>query len=109
MLPPQSPRYYSLSTSPLARGSRKGKILVSVCENVLHRKGRSAPVRRRGLCSGYLEDLSHVAKEKGKLITLECFLRPSNDFHLPKDPRTPMMLVGFGTGVAPFLGFLEHR
>eukprot|EP00960_Hanusia_phi_P065378 766076-Hanusia_phi.AAC.1 len=109
MLPPQSPRYYSLSTSPLSSGGRRGKILVAVCENVMEREDKPESVRRRGLCSGYLEDLSLMAQNNSQRICFDSFLRKSDNFQLPPDPSTPLMLVGFGTGIAPFLGFLEHR
>lgn len=35
--------------------------------------------------------------------------RGVNKFHLPDDPSLPVIMIGPGTGVAPFIGFLEHR
>ena len=37
------------------------------------------------------------------------FPRVLNPFHLPDDPGIPVVMIGPGTGVSPFIGFLEHR
>ncbi|HXH27428.1 MAG TPA: cytochrome, partial [Candidatus Polarisedimenticolia bacterium] len=98
MLPPLRPRYYSISSSPLA-GSGVCSITVGVVGG-LARSGRGA---FKGVCSNYL-----AAEPAGS--TIYGFIRrPTIPFHPPENPHLPMIMVGPGTGVAPFRGFLQER
>ncbi|MET9433277.1 bifunctional nitrate reductase/sulfite reductase flavoprotein subunit alpha [Streptomyces sp. NPDC006551] len=90
------PRLYSISSSPLTDPHR-----VSVTVSVVrydNRHGRP----RKGVCSPFLADAEPGA-------TVPVFVRAAPHFRPPADPSTPMVMVGPGTGVAPFLGFLEER
>lgn len=40
---------------------------------------------------------------------LRIFVQPSHGFRVPKDPMAPMIMIGPGTGIAPFIAFLEER
>ncbi|WP_218030078.1 bifunctional nitrate reductase/sulfite reductase flavoprotein subunit alpha [Pseudonocardia hydrocarbonoxydans] len=90
------PRLYSISSSPLS-SPREVSLTVSVVR-FASRRG----VARRGVCSTFLADTpgEHA---------VPTFVRPSPGFRPPADPSTPMVMVGPGTGVAPFVGFLEER
>ncbi|MHA6758491.1 molybdopterin-dependent oxidoreductase [Streptacidiphilus sp. PAMC 29251] len=90
------PRLYSISSSPLAHPDQ-----VSVTVSVV-RYSSNEGLPRTGVCSAYLAD----AADDGPVPV---FVRSSPRFRPPADPRAPMVMVGPGTGVAPFIGFLEER
>ncbi|XP_050748433.1 methionine synthase reductase isoform X2 [Gymnogyps californianus] len=80
----------------------------------------SRPVSRKGVCTGWLAELvapllhpnKNTLDTKGGRSSSEkisIFARPNNTFHLPADPSVPFMMVGPGTGISPFIGFLQHR
>ncbi|MFI6071350.1 molybdopterin-dependent oxidoreductase [Actinoplanes sp. NPDC051343] len=84
------PRLYSISSSPLTDPSK-----VSLTVSVV-RFGRN----RRGVCSSFLADTA---------VDAPVFVQRAPHFRPPADPSTPMIMVGPGTGIAPFLGFLHER
>lgn len=107
LLPPLAPRYYSLSSSPL--GSN-GPTSIGFAFTVVE-YATPGGVKRTGLATTYLATLAG-AVNAGALEgvdSLQCFPKPTPSFHLPEDPATPCVLIGPGTGVAPFVGFAQHR
>ncbi|GGU96112.1 bifunctional reductase [Streptomyces albospinus] len=90
------PRLYSISSSPLAHPSEV-RLTVSVVRYT-NDLGRD----RAGVCSTYLADRADDGP-------VQVFVQRSPHFRPPADPTTPMIMVGPGTGVAPFVGFLEDR
>lgn len=98
LLPPLKPRYYSISSSPKALGNK-----LSITVGVVEGPARSGNGQYRGIASNYLRD-----RRPGESVVV--FLRrPGAGFELPADPQTPIIMVGPGTGVAPFIGFLQGR
>ena len=89
-----TPRNYSISSSPLI-SPHEVQLTVSV---VRYRGADGA--RRGGVCSTFLADRAAAAP---------VFLQRSPHFRPPEDGGTPMIMVGPGTGVAPFRGFLQER
>ncbi|MER8187157.1 molybdopterin-dependent oxidoreductase [Kitasatospora sp. NPDC094015] len=90
------PRLYSISSSPLARPGEV-RLTVSVVRYT-NEYGRP----RTGVCSSYLAD----SADDGPVPV---FVQRAPHFRPPADPATPMIMVGPGTGIAPFIGFLEER
>ncbi|WP_319452056.1 MULTISPECIES: bifunctional nitrate reductase/sulfite reductase flavoprotein subunit alpha [unclassified Mycobacterium] len=88
------PRSYSISSSPLV-SPHEIQLTVSV---VRYRSPRGG--ERGGVSSTFLADRASHA---------EVFLQPSPHFRPPEDAATPMIMVGPGTGIAPFRGFLQER
>lgn len=98
LVPPLKPRYYSISSSPLADA---GKCSITV--GVIEGPARSGRGLYHGVCSSYLAELPTGS-------TVEAFVKsPSTPFTPPEDPSTPMIMVAAGTGLAPFRGFLQER
>lgn len=98
VLPPMTPRRYSISSSPLADPSR-----CSLTVAVLDRPARSGKGRHRGVASTHLAALLEnesvpVAIQPG-----------SPTFRLPADPAIPIVMIAAGSGIAPFRGFVEER
>ncbi|HXI03897.1 MAG TPA: flavodoxin domain-containing protein, partial [Candidatus Saccharimonadales bacterium] len=98
MLPPLHPRYYSISSSPMEVSDA-----CSITVGVLDAPARSGHGTFKGTCSNYLAAQIEDA-------TIYGFIRrPTIPFHPPENPHVPMIMVGPGTGVAPFRGFLQER
>jgi cytochrome P450 / NADPH-cytochrome P450 reductase len=97
-LRPLRPRYYSISSSPLADANT-----CAITVAVVDAPARSGQVRYQGTCSSYLQlQPPHNA--------VYAFARsPQMAFRPPEDPAIPIIMVGPGTGIAPFRGFLQER
>ena len=96
LLRPLPPRYYSIASSRAAVGEA-AHLLVAGVRYATH--GR----QRAGVAS---IDMNEQRKTGDRLSV---FLRPNPHFRLPADPSRPVIMIGPGTGVAPFRGFLQQR
>ncbi|MER5917538.1 cytochrome P450 [Streptomyces sp. NPDC001982] len=98
MMGPIRPRFYSISSSPLAN-PRHVRLTVGLLEG----PALSGDGRYRGTCSSYIAGLNPGDVVYGYVRV------PSPTFAPPADPATPLILIGPGTGIAPLRGFLEER
>jgi cytochrome P450 / NADPH-cytochrome P450 reductase len=97
-LPPLRPRYYSISSSPMVSPE-----VCSITTGVLRGPARSGLGEFDGVCSSYLE-------WNAPNSTVFAFVRePTIAFRPPENPQIPMIMIGAGTGLAPFRGFLQER
>jgi sulfite reductase (NADPH) flavoprotein alpha-component len=94
LLRPLPPRYYSIASSRKAVGE-EAHLLVAALRYESHGRARS------GVAS-----VDMTARNRDRL---NVFLRPNQHFRLPTDTDRPIIMVGPGTGVAPFRGFLQER
>ncbi|XP_065486126.1 nitric oxide synthase 3 isoform X2 [Caloenas nicobarica] len=97
-LPLLQPRYYSISSAP---GPSPGEIHLTVAVVTYHSENGQGPLHY-GVCSTWLARL-----QPGD--TVPAFIRGAPSFRLPPDPEVPCVLVGPGTGIAPFRSFWQHR
>ncbi|MFI5666091.1 bifunctional cytochrome P450/NADPH--P450 reductase [Streptomyces sp. NPDC051704] len=99
LLEPMRPRHYSISSSPSA-GPEQADLMISLLE-APHRSGRDGVFR--GVGSSYL----HRVRPGDTVLAR---VQPCReDFRVPHDERTPVIMIGAGTGLAPFRGAIADR
>lgn len=91
------PRLYSISSSLKATPAQVH--LTVGCVRYQNTRGRSC----RGVVSTYLAERLTGSR------TARIFVQPAHGFALPKDPNVSIIMIGPGTGVAPFRAFLQER
>ncbi|MCT3642098.1 sulfite reductase [Elizabethkingia anophelis] len=91
----QAPRLYSVSSSPEAHGDSEIHITVAKSEFFINDK------KQNGLCSGFLSEF-----EEGG--TVEFYIQEAKHFKLPETAKD-IIMIGPGTGIAPFRSFLWER
>ena len=96
-LSPIPPRLYSIASS-LAAHPNEVHLCVGIVRYETH--GR----KRAGLATGFLADLA-----KPRVRDIPVYVQEARHFHLPDDPARDIIMIGPGTGVAPFRAFLEQR
>ncbi len=97
-LSPLQPRLYSIASSQNAHPDEV-HLTVGV---VRYYAGQRA---RKGVASTYLSENSTL--DLGRRVGV--FVHPAPGFRLPEDGNTPIIMVGPGTGIAPFRAFLQER
>ena len=95
-LRPLQPRLYSISSSP---NKHPGEVHLTVGEVHYTLNGK----RRQGVASTYL------GQRLARYGSVGVYVHRSSHFHLPEDDSIPLIMIGPGTGIAPFRAFLEER
>jgi len=93
---PLAPRAYSISSSIK---HHHNQVHLTIGNVRYHTNNRD----HNGVCSTFLSDLAQVGDK------VNCYFAPNSHFSVPEDPNAPMIMVGPGTGIAPFRAFLEER
>ncbi len=95
-LRPLQPRLYSIASSAALVPDE-----VHICLAPLRYRLHGSD--RRGVASGYLADMVGP----GDLVPV--YIQRNDNFRLPRDDGAPIVMIGAGTGVAPYRGFMQER
>ncbi|PWU13413.1 MAG: sulfite reductase [Chlamydiae bacterium] len=96
-LSPLLPRFYSIASSQLAHPDRLELTIVLV-------EMKKNNCIQYGTGSHFLCNLAKLEETK-----LAVYIQPTIDFTIPEDSTAPIIMVGPGTGVAPFRSFIQER
>lgn len=96
MLPRLAPRLYSIASSPKAHAGEVHCTIAVV-------RYRSHNRERGGVASTMLESRVNVGQR------VPIYIQPNKRFRIPADGSVPMIMIGPGTGIAPFRAFLHER
>lgn len=91
-----SPRAYSISSSIK---KHNGEVHLTIGSVRYKREDR----QQNGVVSTFLADFAKVGDK------VKCYFSPNKQFKIPEDGNNPIIMVGPGTGIAPFRAFLEER
>lgn len=97
VLKPLHARYYSISSTPITSPDT-----IATTVDVL--RYTSLNIQRQGVASTYLQDRVNLNQTKVCI-----FLTNNPNFRLPKDGTKPIIMIGPGTGIAPFIAFMQER
>uniref|UniRef100_A0A5F8GBI4 NADPH--hemoprotein reductase n=1 Tax=Monodelphis domestica TaxID=13616 RepID=A0A5F8GBI4_MONDO len=101
LLPRLQARYYSIASS-----SKVHPNSIHICAVVVEYETKSGRLNK-GVATNWLK-AKEPALDNGHKATVPMFVRKSQ-FRLPFKPTTPVIMVGPGTGIAPFMGFIQER
>ena len=90
------PRLYSIASSPKAHPDEVHLTVAAV-------RYQTYGKERKGVASTYIADESKVGDK------VSVYVHTNKNFRLPTSPDTPIIMVGPGTGIAPFRAFIEER
>lgn len=96
LLRPLAPRYYSIASSAKLVGEEAH---LTIARLAYESAGRA----RKGVASTMVTDHRRMGG------SLNVFVKPNPHFRLPKDAAAPVVMIGAGTGIAPYRGFLQER
>ena len=118
VIAPLHPRYYSITNSSLVDAGS----LHCAFNVVQYKMDPPLEAQRMGVCTPWLDQLTGKVSAPASLeaippdveslptaMLVPIFPRPNKDFVVPENTQRPWILIGPGTGIAPFLGFCQHR
>lgn len=94
---PMLPRFYSIASSPLSNPNRIDLLIAYI-------KYTTNQHLRHGVASHYLCEMAPLNS-----FEIPLYVHPAKNFTLPEDSSKPIIMIGPGTGVAPFRGFMQER
>ena len=95
LLPALGPRSYSIASS-------RALVDEAVHLTVVTQRSNAIGQERHGLASGFLNRRVHAGDE------VRLFLEPNHRFRLPESSNAPIIMIGAGTGIAPYRAFLQE-
>ncbi|XP_067393898.1 NADPH--cytochrome P450 reductase [Emydura macquarii macquarii] len=100
LLPRLQARYYSIASS-----SKVHPNSIHICAVVVEYETKTGRMNK-GVATTWLKN--KVPSENGHKLMVPMYVRKSQ-FRLPFKPGTPVIMIGPGTGIAPFVGFIQER